>query len=661
MRHRVIIIAAFVGLMLFLVWFGGFLIFNRTVFGYVQMQAAPGNAAESGGAEYAAAGDAAQNHRTDCGEAQAYVRAMFDDGGKRQGDFVAYREYRQEAADSRGVKPEASAGKSEAAAGKSEDRAGMPGNGAEKSEDGAGTSGARAGKENAVRVIALYLPQYHQFEENNRWHGRGFTEWTNVTAARPMFAGHYQPKLPIDVGFYDLTHDDAMKRQVELAQNYGIGGFAFYYYWFSGKKLMEKPVYNYLANPALNLPFCLHWANENWSKRWDGGNRELLMEQTFSREDFEPFAKDLLPFFQDPRYIRVNGRPLFIVYRPAPIGKELFRAFAAYLKQFGREHGVGEPYIVATKAFGFYDNPPDWGLDAVMEFELDNIYGLRQKNTAKIDERADFRVFDWAEYINSGKMKKDYAFKTFRTVFPRWDNTPRKAYSGALVFDGTTPEVYGRWLDYAVKDTKEKFAGDERLVFVNAWNEWAEGAMLEPDRRYGYAYLDVTRAVLDGRFGAAAAETPPVGIAVLTGGRNRIAKAVELLNGGYGERLLISGVQPGIGLQVITSREDIRLESSQPIDLGYRATDTVGNAREVREWAGKYGMKEFYVVTSFYHIPRSRLELEHEMPEAVMHFVAADTPNVSPEWWKNWRSFRFMAAEYTKFLLVYAQYNLLGL
>lgn len=202
MRHRVIIIAAFVGLMLFLVWFGGFLIFNRTVFSYVQMQAAPGNAAESSGAEYAAAGDAAQNRRTDCGEAQAYVRAMFDDGGKRQGNFVAYREYRQEAAGSRGVKPEAAAGKSEDRAGKSEDQGlAWPGNGAGKSEDGAGTSGVRAGKENVVRVIALYLPQYHQFEENNRWHGRGFTEWTNVTAARRCLPGIISRSCRLTSGF----------------------------------------------------------------------------------------------------------------------------------------------------------------------------------------------------------------------------------------------------------------------------------------------------------------------------------------------------------------------------------------------------------------------------------------------------------------------------
>ena len=507
-----------------------------------------------------------------------------------------------------------------------------------------------------VRLIALYLPQFHQFKENNLWHGRGFTEWSNVTAAKPLFVGHYQPKLPIDVGFYDLTHDDVMNRQIELAQNYGVGGFAFYYYWFSGKKLMEKPIYNYLANPHLDFPFCLNWANENWSKRWDGGNHELLVEQTFSRDDFERFAQDLLPFFQDKRYIRIDGRPLFIIYRPAVFDKNLFVEFTQYLRRFMTEKGVGNPYLIATKAFGFYDNPQDWGLDAVMEFELNNIYGLRQKNVAKIDDAADFRIYDWAEYIYADKMIKDYTYKTFHSVFPRWDNTPRKAYSGALIFDGASPDVYGQWLDYAINDTLQKMNGDERIVFINAWNEWAEGAMLEPDKRFGYAYLDMTRKVLDGNFVSPSNEPAPIGIAVLTGGINRIEKAIQLLNDGVGERLLISGVRPGTSLNVIASRKDVVLKNQQPIDLGYEATDTVGNAKEVREWTEKYHINEFYVVTSFYHIPRSRLELQHEMPDAVMHFVAVDTPNVLPQWWKNWRSFKFMAAEYTKFLIVYLQY-----
>ncbi len=507
-----------------------------------------------------------------------------------------------------------------------------------------------------VRLIALYLPQFHQFNENNLWHGRGFTEWSNVTAAKPLFVGHYQPKLPIDVGFYDLAHDDVMNRQIELAQNYGIGVFAFYYYWFSGKKLMEKPIYNYLANPHLDFPFCLNWANENWSKRWDGGNHELLVEQTFSRDDFERFAQDLLPFFQDKRYIRIDGRPLFIIYRPAVFDKALFVEFTQYLRRFMTEKGVGNPYLIATKAFGFFDNPHEWGLDAVMEFELNDIYGLRQKNVAKIDASADFRIYDWAEYIRADKMVKDYTYKTFRTVFPRWDNTPRKAYSGALIFDGTTPDIYAQWLDYAVKSTRHNMNGDERIVFINAWNEWAEGAMLEPDKRFGYAYLDMTRKVLDGDFNDNSGNPTPIGIAVLTGGINRIEKAIQLLNDGVGERLLISGVRPGTSLNLITSRKDVVLKNQQPIDLGYEATDTVGNAKEVREWTEKYHINEFYVVTSFYHIPRSRLELQHEMPDAVMHFVAVDTPNVLPYWWKNWRSFKFMAAEYTKFLIVYLQY-----
>ncbi len=510
-----------------------------------------------------------------------------------------------------------------------------------------------------VRLIALYLPQYHQFEENNRWHGRGFTEWTNVTAAKPMFAGHYQPKLPIDVGFYDLTHTDVMKRQIELAKNYGVDGFAFYYYWFSGKKLMEKPVYNYLNDKSLDLPFCLHWANESWSKRWDGGNKELLMEQRFSKEDFSGLAVDLLPFFKDPRYIRINGRPLFIVYHPALFGRELFKEFTAYLRRFGRENGVGEPYIIGTKQFAFWDNPADWGLDAVMEFEIDHIFGLQEKAVVKADDKADFKVFDWAGYVNAGKMRRDYAYKTFRTVFPRWDNTARKAYSGALVFDGTSPEVYGKWLDYAVAATRANLAGEERIAFINAWNEWGEGAMLEPDRRYGYAYLDMTRQVADGRF-KPAKDTPPVGIAALTGGRNRIAKALELLNIGAGDRLLISGVRRGTSLGLIAAREDIILKDGQPIDLGYQATDTVGNAREVKAWAAKFGMEKLAVVTSFYHIPRSRLELRHAMPDKKIVFYAAQSPYVLRQWWKSPKSFWFLMAEYAKFLAVYVQYNILG-
>lgn len=511
-----------------------------------------------------------------------------------------------------------------------------------------------------VRVVALYLPQYHQFEENNRWHGRGFTEWTNVTAAKPLFEGHYQPKLPIDVGFYDLAHTDVMKRQVALAKNYGIGGFAFYYYWFSGKKLMEKPVYNYLHDKSLDLPFCLTWANESWSKRWDGGNHELLIEQKFSEEDFAALAEDLLPFFKDSRYIRINERPVFIVYRPALFDKELFKKFAAYLKEFGKNHGVGEPYLIATKQFGFWDNPADWGLDAVMEFEIDGIFGLQEMATAQFDPQADFRRMDWAGYIRSGKMRREYAYKTFRTVFPRWDNSPRKAYSGAIVFDGTTPEIYGKWLDYALKATRDKLNGEERLLFINAWNEWGEGAMLEPDRRYGYAYLDMTQRVLNGRF-TPEADSAPVGIAALTGGRNRIAKALELLNLGAGDRLLISGVKRGTGLNLIAAREDIVLKDGQPVDLGYQATDTVGNAREVKAWAAKHGMQKLAVVTSFYHIPRARLELEHAMPEKEITFYAVQSPFVLRRWWTSFKSFAFLAAEYTKFLAVYVQYKMLGL
>ena len=512
-----------------------------------------------------------------------------------------------------------------------------------------------------VKLIALYLPQFHQFKENNDWHGRGFTEWSNVTKAKPLFANHYQPKLPIDVGFYDLSHDDIMFRQIELAKNYGIGGFAFYYYWFSGKKLMEKPIYNYLNNKALDFPFCIHWANESWSKRWDGGNQEILIEQKFSSDDFEALSKDLLEFFKDDRYIKIDGRPLFIIYRPALFNKELFVEFTKYLRKYVKSKGLKEPYIIATKQFNFWYNPKDWNLDAVMDFELNSIPRLKEKNIAKINDKHNFKLFDWQNYVERDLYKRDYNYRTYRTVFPRWDNSPRKAYTGAFIFDGTSPQIYGKWLNYAIDKTLTDFKSDERIVFINAWNEWAEGAMLEPDIRYGYAYLDITRQVLEKRFTPQYKNNQISGIAVLTGGRNRIAKAIELLNQNKGERLLISGVKRGTSLNLITSREDVKLESVLPIDLGYKATDTVGNAKEIKEWSQKHNINHIYVVTSFYHIPRAKLEVENIIKNKKLEFISTPSDFVSNKWWKNFKSFKFLANEYTKYLIVYVQYKMLGL
>ena len=511
-------------------------------------------------------------------------------------------------------------------------------------------------KDMKIRPIALYLPQFHQFNENNQWHGRGFTEWTNVTTAKPLYDGHYQPKLPIDVGFYDLTHEDVMFRQIELAKNYGIYGFAFYYYWFSGKKLMEKPIYNYLHNKNLDFPFCLHWANESWSKRWDGGNQELLMEQNFSEADFQKFAEDLLPFFTDKRYIRVNGKPLFIIYRPALFGQEKFVRFTEYLRDYMRRNGVGELFLLGTKQFGFFADPETYGLDGVIDFDIRSVIGLHKKSVAKYYKDTDFTVWNWKDYIEADLMKLDYTYKTFRTVFPRWDNSPRKAKTGAFIYDGSTPDIYGRWLSYATEMTKRDFKGDERMLFINAWNEWAEGAMLEPDRRYGYAYLDMTRRVLDGAIDFKPVKRNKVGVVALTGGSNRIARAIELLNFGYGEKMLISGVRPGTTMNLITAREDIKHYQGQKVDLGYTAKDTVGNAQEIAEWVEKHDINEIYAVTSFYHIPRSRLELEHRMPTIKIHFVAVESDFIAPKWWTKWKSLRFLAGEYTKFLIVGIQY-----
>lgn len=355
-----------------------------------------------------------------------------------------------------------------------------------------------AKKENDAKLIAFYLPQFHTFPLNDENFGRGFTEWTNVTKAVPHFTGHNQPQLPIDVGFYDLSHDDVMYRQIELAKMYGIYAFCFHYYWFSGDRLMEKPIFNWLNNKDLDFPFCLCWANENWSKLWDGGNKELLKKQELKEDDDEKFFNDILPFFKDSRYIKINNKPLLIVYNPLTFKNKRFLKFVDKIQTMAKNCGFDGVYLSATNCRGF-NSQKEWKFDSVIEFPPHNLQISKfvQMHNKFYDSNFIATVYDMAHYIKTKQYIYDSDNNVFKGVFPSWDNTARKAYTGAGVYHGETPELYKQWLSDCIKWTKENHAKDEQFVFINAWNEWAEGAHLEPDQRYGYAYLQATKEALE--------------------------------------------------------------------------------------------------------------------------------------------------------------------
>ena len=348
------------------------------------------------------------------------------------------------------------------------------------------------------KLIAFYLPQFHTFKENDEWHGRGFCEWVNVTKAIPQFMGHNQPRLPFDVGFYDLSTDKIMYRQIELAKNYGIYGFCFHYYWFSGKRLMEKPIFNYLNNKELDLPFCLCFANENWSKNWDGGDKEVLIEQKFLEDDPKQFAQDIMPFFADERYIKISNKPILVVYKPQLFKKEILKNFVDELNKKAKEIGLDGVYLIMAKTQVNETNPKDFFMDAVVEFPphiIDRDTRQVIKN-AYLNPSFNGKIFDMESFINNQNFLYQTDYKLYKTVFPSWDNTARKAYTGALVFE-VSPELYKKWLKDCINWTKENNSKDEQFVFINAWNEWAEGAYLEPDQKYGYAYLQATKEVLE--------------------------------------------------------------------------------------------------------------------------------------------------------------------
>lgn len=345
-----------------------------------------------------------------------------------------------------------------------------------------------------VRLIAFYLPQFHAIPENDRWWGEGFTEWTNVRPATAMFEGHYQPHVPGDLGYYNLLDTEVQARQVALARLYGVGGFCFYTYWFNGKLLLEKPVENYLANRQLDLPFCLCWANENWTRRWDGLESEILVQQKHSHDDDLAFIRHVARFMRDDRYMRINDRPLLLVYRPKLLPSAI--ETAKRWRTWCRQEGIGEIYLAYTQSFELTD-PAAYGFDAAVEFppndtQLPNV-------TARAKPRhPDFgnTLYDWRFLVWRSRNYSKPGYKLFRGVCPSWDNTARRK-NKANIFVNSSPKGYREWLGNAVSDTCNRLRNpDERLVFVNAWNEWAEGAYLEPDQKYGYAYLEATRQAL---------------------------------------------------------------------------------------------------------------------------------------------------------------------
>ncbi|MFZ2900368.1 MAG: glycoside hydrolase family 99-like domain-containing protein [Saprospiraceae bacterium] len=355
-----------------------------------------------------------------------------------------------------------------------------------------------------IRPIAFFLPQYHPIPENDEWWGKGFTEWRNVVKTKPLFKGHYQPHLPADLGFYDLRLPETRIVQANLAKEYGIHGFCYYHYWFNGKRLLERPFEEVLNSGEPDFPFCLCWANESWTRRWDGQEKEILAKQIYSQEDDLKHIRYLAKAFSDPRYIRIEGKPLFLVYRASALPDA--KKTTDIWREEANRLGIGEIFLCRVESFpSEHSSPSDLGFDASVEFQPDwaNLplplqWGRRWSYLRKVGlvnkAYGDNRIYYYADLVSRMTQKPIPSYLRFPCVTPSWDNTARRK-QGAVIFKGSTPELYGQWLEHAVQMAK-KLPSAQRFVFINAWNEWAEGNHLEPCQRWGVSYLETTRQVI---------------------------------------------------------------------------------------------------------------------------------------------------------------------
>jgi hypothetical protein len=338
---------------------------------------------------------------------------------------------------------------------------------------------------NNIKPIAIYLPQFHSIPENDEAWGFGFTDWINVKKAYPLFDGHYQPHIPHEsIGYYNLSDPEILTKQASLAKANGIYGFAFYHYWFNGKRLLNIPIDNMLRTGNPDFPFCLIWANENWTKRWDGQDKEIIIKQEYSFNDDQKHIRFLCEnIFSDKRYITIDSKPVFIVYRT-----ELFPDIIKTVRLWREEaklFGFKDLYLIRVESITSDIEPSSIGFDSAMEFGPD----WRMVNYGIKHTSPDFDItkFDYTSTVFN-TLLKNKKYKYFRCVFPQWDNSSRRKQN-AVVFVNSSPFLFKYFLYRSIQITLKNFIKDEQLLFINAWNEWGEGCHIEPDKRFGFQYL----------------------------------------------------------------------------------------------------------------------------------------------------------------------------
>lgn len=349
-----------------------------------------------------------------------------------------------------------------------------------------------------VKSIAYYLPQFHQIPENDGWWGEGFTEWTNVKKAIPIFPDHDQPNIPYE--YYDLSDISVMYNQIEMAKKYSLHGFCFYYYNFDGKRLLEKPVEQFLndKSEAANFPFMICWANENWTRRWDGADNEILIKQTYNRDNYEKLAMDFVRHFKDSRYIKDNGEPVLMIYRPQIITE--FSMLVNCIRNQCANHGFPGVKIFASESFNFKNN---------CRFNIDGIIQFPPHHTFTGEppvERKACEVVSYTDLVDLNlEFYKRYQDVTipnsnlfYPCVFPSWDNTPRRGHAGRVYINHDI-NTFKKWLNGAKDFTLNYNKDAEKFIFINAWNEWAEGAYLEPDKKDGFLRLEALKTVMENK------------------------------------------------------------------------------------------------------------------------------------------------------------------